>query len=103
MKRSTEDKYKTTHMNTQRYGNLIESKFAKWRRACFGDDDEVKLVQDFESCLWAKTNLAKLESIGFHVLDNFPKSSPDLNAIEGVWKMLKERRSERCPAPDEIL
>ena len=38
-----------------------------------------------------------LKAAGCPVVENFPKSSPDLNAIEGVWKMIKERMLETEP------
>ena len=44
-------KKNTTHMNTQRYHDLVNSKFASWRRACFGDDAPCHLVQDHEEVL----------------------------------------------------
>ena len=31
----------------------------------------------------------------------FPKYSPDLNAIEGVWRLLRERLDENAPAGRE--
>jgi len=82
---------KTTHMNGERYGNLIASKFAQWRRDCFGDDDPCHLVQDHEKCLWQPRNLLALRRAGCPVVANFPKSSPDLNAIEGMWGVLRQR------------
>ncbi len=36
--------------------------------------------------------MASLEAVagqGVEILSNFPKSSPDLNHIEGVWHLLK--------------
>ena len=51
----------------------------------------MKLVQDHEKCLWNAASLEALEAAGCPAVDNFPKSSPDLNAIEGVWQKLKQR------------
>ena len=87
----TKDKYKTTNMNGNRYQELVNSKFSVWRRNCFGDDLDCKLVQDHERCLWREDNLNALKFAGCSAVDQFPKSSPDLNAIEGIWQMLKAR------------
>ena len=38
-----------------------------------------------------------LEAAGCPVLENYPKSSPDLNAIEGVWQLIKDRMVETEP------
>ena len=34
---------------------------------------------------------------GCPAVKNFPKCSPDLNAIEGQWRVLRERLEERAP------
>ena len=92
---------KTKHMNSTRYNRLVKSKFAKWRRACFGGRaGRVVLVKDHEKCLWKKANLKAEREAGFDTLTNFPKCSPDLNAIEGWWKRLKQRLD--LTAPEEI-
>ena len=93
----TVSKYKSTNMNGQRYNDLINREFAKWRKNCFGDDHECKLVQDHEKCLWRKDNVKALKDAGCPVVGNFPKCSPDLNAIEGVWFMLKQRMLKTNP------
>ena len=87
----TEGRQKTTHMTIVRYCELVQSRFPKWRRNCFGDDLEVRLIQDHERCLWNGLSLEALKSAGCSVVEQFPKTSPDLNAIEGVWHLLKQR------------
>jgi hypothetical protein len=82
---------KTTHMNGQRYQEMINSKFARWRKACFGDDAPCHLIQDHEKCLWQPHNLKALQEAGCPVVKEFPKCSPDLNAIEGQWATLRQR------------
>ena len=42
-----------------------------------------------------------MKEAGFGVLANFPKSSPDLNAIEGWWHRLRERLESTAPATME--
>lgn len=88
---------KTTHMNGGRYQNLIQSKFALWRRACFGDDETCHLVQDHERCLWQEQNLDALRAAGCIVVQEFPKSSPDLNAIEEAWNLVRQRLESTEP------
>ena len=89
---------KTTHMTGERYGELIKAKFAAWRRACFSHDVTCFLVQDHEKCLWQPQNIALLRDAGCRVIDDFPKSSPDLNAIEGVWNLLRQRLEDTAPS-----
>ena len=87
----------TTHMNGARYQALVAKKFGEWRRACFGDDAPVHLVQDHERCLWVQESLAALRSAGCCVLHNYPEHSPDLNAIEGQWHVLRQRLLDTEP------
>ena len=88
---------KTTNMTGARYEELVKSKFALWRRTCFGDDAKCHLVQDHEKCLWQPQNKEALRHAGCPVIEAFPKSSPDLNAIEGVWNLLRQRLEATQP------
>ena len=92
------DGARTTNMNGGRYNKLVKTKFRQWRRACFNDAKRAFLVKDHERCLWQDRNMQAEKEAGFDVLLNFPKCSPDLNAIEGWWKRLKERLFEQAPA-----
>jgi len=78
-------------MNGDRYEWLVTNKFASWRQACFEDDEPVSLVQDRERCLWQDRNFKALRQTGCPVVDQHPKHSPDMNAIEGWWKLLRQR------------
>ena len=75
------------YMNRWEYTKVIEKHFAKWLRGV----KKPFLVQDYESCLWCDEPQAALHAIGVEVSDFHPRHSPDLNAIEGVWKLLRER------------
>ena len=89
---------KTTNMNTKRYGHLVRTKFPYWRRAAFRSKTvRPHLVQDHERCLWKTENKAALKKAGFHLLENYPKCSPDLNAIEGWWRRLRARLNATAP------
>jgi hypothetical protein len=94
-------KMKTTHMNGDRYEGLIGAKFSAWRQACFGDHQPVHLIQDHETCLWQERNLAALRKAGCPVVEEFQKHSPDLNAIEGVWRLVRQRLQETEPVEFE--
>ena len=52
---------------------------------------KVHLVQDHERCLWQARNLDALRGAGCAVAEDHPKYSPDLNAIEGWWRVLHKR------------
>jgi len=74
-----------------------------WARACFHGrlPRGVQVVQDHERCLWQEKSLECLEALGLPVLENFPKCSPDLNAIEGMWHLLRQRLDSQAPAERE--
>ena len=91
----------TVNMTAARYQKLVAADFAAWRQRCFGDDGRAFLVQDHEKCLWTAKSLDALKAAGFDVLQNFPKSSPDLNAIEGWWHRLRERLEASAPTDME--
>ena len=92
------DGRRTQNMNGARYNTLVNRFFADWRRASFGDDGSVHLVQDHEKCLWKEDNIKALRLCGCNVVKNYPKHSPDLNAIEGFWNMMRLRLQETAPA-----
>ena len=84
-------------MNGARYNRVVKMHIAKWRRACFGRAARVFLVKDHERCLWQERNANAEHAAGFDVIDTFPKASPDLNAIEGWWRRLKDALVESAP------
>ena len=85
-------------MSAERYEELVRKKLGEWRGEAFGDDVRAHVVQDHEKCLWKPTCLQALKDAKCFVVDSFPKHSPDLNAIEGVWRLLKERLEATAPA-----
>ena len=96
------DGRRTTNMNGARYNKLVNTKFASWRRQSFPRTAApLPLVQDHERCLWAKQNVDALRAAGFSVVKQFPKHSPDLNAIEGWWHRLKVRLDATAPSECE--
>ena len=51
--------------------------------------------------MWTARNLEALRLAGFAVVEDFPKHSPDLNAIEGWWSRLRKRLDETAPTTFE--
>ena len=45
--------------------------------------------------------LKAIAAAGFRLVDNFPKHSPDLNAIEGWWARLRSKLEETAPVEVE--
>eukprot|EP00959_Pyramimonas_sp_CCMP1952_P037604 787545-Pyramimonas_sp.AAC.1 len=84
-------------MNGETYHRLVTSKFSGWQRLCFGDDKPCRLVQDHEKCLWQDHNLQALRQAGCAAIDDDPKSSADLNAIEEAWNMIRQRLEDTEP------
>ncbi len=76
------DGRKTTNMNGERYVQLVQTRFAKWRRECLPRTGRVILVQDYERCLWQPDSVKALKAAGCDPLTRHTKYSPDLNAIE---------------------
>ena len=95
------DGARTTNMNGDRYEWLIGKHFAAWRRTCLEDDLPVHIVQDHERCLWQDRNVRALRVAGCLLVTQHTKYSPDLNAIEGQWRILRERLELTAPVEIE--
>ena len=52
-------------------------------------------------CLWRPANVAAIREAGFRVLKRHPKYSPDLNAIERWWALLRLRLEQTAPTSME--
>ena len=55
------------------------------------------MVQDFERCLRKDGPLNALENLGVELVDGYPRSSQDFNAIENIWKILRQRLHTTLP------
>ena len=95
------DGARTTNMNGDRYEWLIGKHFSAWRRTCFEDDLPVHVVQDHERCLWQDRNVRALRAAGCLLVTQHTKYSPDLNAIEGQWHILRARLDITAPVEIE--
>lgn len=76
-----------TAMNRHRYKTMIEQRFPQWLDGV----DRPLLVQDFEPCLRCEEPLEALAEIGVELVCQHSKYSQDLNPIENVWALLRER------------
>ena len=90
---------KTTHMNGPTYRAMINAHASKWIQSCFphgGAPQRLHLVQDHERCLWQAESVRMLRRHHLDPLQNYPRSSPDMNLIETVASF--ETRARRfCP------
>ena len=78
-------------MNNDVYAELIEDKFEEWCGDC------EYLVCDYEKCLRSDVALHALSKTPLKLVDDYPVSSQDFNAIENAWGILKDRLAETQP------
>ena len=78
-------------MNRWWYAWIVRHYFPRWLGSCD------YLVQDYERCLRCEEPLAAMRAIGVALVDDYPKCSQDLNAIENAWKLLKDRLNATLP------
>ena len=78
-------------MNEDLYTELIEDKFPGWTGGCNF------LVQDFERCLRTAGPLDALEQLDLELVEGYPRCSQDFNAIENMWKLLRQRLATTLP------
>lgn len=86
----------TEHMNGRRYQAMVRTHFAKWRKKCL-PRGRVFVAKDFERFLRNPNNVQAEENAGCDPIAEFPKCSPDFNAIEGWWRKLKLYLEEHEP------
>ena len=89
----------TAHMNGDRFRRMIARYSFRWLRACFGRrlPPTVPLVMDYERCLRTQESLSCLRRHRLHVVKRHPKYSPDLNAIEEVWALIRQILNDSQP------
>jgi transposase len=94
-------KLTTQHMNGERYRAMVAKHFAGWRKKCLPRGGRVFVVKDYERFLRSEETIAAETKAGCHQIPEYPKCSPDLNAIEGWWRKLKLRLEETEPTEME--
>lgn len=78
-------------MNQDVYAELVEDKFETWAAGC------EFLVCDYERCLRTDLSLHQLAKANLTLVDPYPRSSQDFNAIENAWKELRFRLDQTMP------
>ena len=78
-------------MNRWWYAWVLKRYFPMWLDGCD------KLIQDYERCLRCEEPLNELAQLGVELVDDYPKCSQDLNAIENAWNVLRQRLDETLP------
>ena len=56
-----------------------------------------QLVCDFEGCIRSAAAVRALEKINLPLVEGYPVSSQDFNAMENVWAILKQRLDQTVP------
>ena len=85
-------------MNAQQYLDLLKNKL----KLHMTIHNCSVFMQDGAPCHRAKIVTQFLKSKKIHLLD-WPGNSPDLNPIENLWKVLKDKVSERQPTNAKML
>jgi len=73
------------------YAELIEDWFPQRLGHCRF------LVQDFETCLRCEDAQHAFKKFGIELVEDYPPVSQDFNAIENVWKHLRDRLDATLP------
>ena len=81
---TSKGKVTTQHMNGRRYRHMVRTKFATWRRNCW-PRGRVFIAKDYERFLRHPATVEAEAEAGCDPIEQFPKCSPDFNAIEGWW------------------
>ena len=74
-------------MNRWWYAWVVRRFFGAW----LADRDRRLLVQDYERCLWCDEPLEAMKEIRLSPVEQHPKRSPDLNAIENARALPRGR------------
>ncbi len=84
-------------MNRWWYAWVVKQRLSKWLEGL----ERPLLVQDYERCLRCSEPLEAMREAGIEVVAQHPSHSPDLNAIENAWALLRQRLGDTEPADRE--
>ena len=73
------------------YQEIVEDYFSIWK------GPTSYLVQDFEPAIRTTEALLAIKDAGLELIKLYPKRCQDFNAIENVWKMLREELLQTLP------
>ena len=82
---------KGENMNRWWYAWIVKYDFPRWLGECR------YLVQDFERCLRCEEPMQAMKEVHVSLVEQYPKCSQDLNPIENVWNLLRDRVYETMP------
>ena len=89
----------TEHMNGPLLRWMISRYAEQWIGKCWRRKPaRIHLVMDYETCLRQAESIECFQTHGLHVLRNYPKSSQELNPIENVWALLRDKLEAEAPA-----
>lgn len=91
-------------MTGEVYAALIRNKFGDWLQTALGKEKTrlgVPMVQDHEKALWRKCARDAMKEQNISLLEEFPKHSQDLNAIEAAWREIRARLDVTQPTEME--
>jgi transposase len=82
-------------LSAENYKNLLEEYLLPEIHSC---NVPMTFMQDNAPCHKAKPVLEFFESNGITTLD-WPPQSPDLNPIENLWSIIKQKRAKKFGIP----
>ena len=83
-------------INSQSYQNTLKNALIPFINEYYCDISYV-ILQDNGRCHISKDTINWFNSNNLNIIKDYPPYSPDFNAIEHIWKILKDYVEKRCP------